>query len=83
MDFQFTNEQAMWRDVVFGFMNREFPRDKLRRHDQAREFPEELYRKMASEGWLGLLIPEEHGGLDARVPRAQVERGNRQPQESV
>lgn len=63
MDFQFTNEQAMWRDVVFGFMNREFPRDKLRRHDQAREFPEELYRKMASEGWLGLLIPEEHGGL--------------------
>lgn len=63
MDFQFTNEQSMWRDVVFGFMNREFPRDKLRRHDQAREFPEELYRKMADEGWLGLLIPEGHGGL--------------------
>lgn len=63
MDFQFSNEQSMWRDVVFGFMNREFPRDKLRRHDQAREFPEELYRKMADEGWLGLLIPEEHGGL--------------------
>ena len=63
MDFQFTHEQAMWRDVVFGFMDREFPRDKLRRHDQAREFPEELYRKMAGEGWLGLLIPEAHGGL--------------------
>lgn len=63
MDFQFSNEQSMWRDVVFGFMNREFPRDKLRWHDQAREFPEELYRKMADEGWLGLLIPEEHGGL--------------------
>lgn len=63
MDFQFTSEQAMWRDVVFGFMDREFPRDKLRHHDQAREFPEELYRKMAGEGWLGLLIPEAHGGL--------------------
>lgn len=63
MDFHFTEEQAMWRDVVFDFMNREFPRDKLRYHDQAREFPEELYRKMAAEGWLGLLIPEEHGGL--------------------
>lgn len=63
MDFQFTNEQAMWRDVVFSFMDREFPRDKVRYHDQAREFPQELYRKMAAEGWLGLLIPEEHGGL--------------------
>lgn len=63
MNFQFTEEQAMWRDVVFGFMDREFPRDKVRYHDQAREFPEALYRKMANEGWLGLLIPEEHGGL--------------------
>jgi alkylation response protein AidB-like acyl-CoA dehydrogenase len=63
MDFQFTDEQAMWRDVVFNFMDREFPRDLVRKHDQSREFPEELYRKMAAEGWLGLLIPEEHGGL--------------------
>jgi len=63
MDFQFTDEQAMWRDVVFNFMDREFPRDLVRKHDQSREFPEELYRKMAKEGWLGLLIPEEHGGL--------------------
>lgn len=63
MDFQFTQEQAMWRDVVFGFMDREFPRDKVRYHDQAREFPEDLYRKMAAEGWLGLLVPEDQGGL--------------------
>ncbi len=63
MNFQFTEEQTMWRDVVFDFMDREFPRDKVRYHDQAREFPEELYRKMAAQGWLGLLIPEEHGGL--------------------
>ncbi len=63
MDFQFTSEQTMWRDVVVSFMDCEFPRDKVRSHDQAREFPEELFRKMAAEGWLGLLIPEEHGGL--------------------
>ena len=63
MNFEFTEEQAMWRDVVFGFMGREFPRERVRHHDQTREFPEDLYRKMAAEGWLGLLIPEEHGGL--------------------
>jgi alkylation response protein AidB-like acyl-CoA dehydrogenase len=63
MDFSFTEEQRMWRDVVNDFMDREFGRDQTLKHDQSREFPEELYRKMAREGWLGLLIPEEQGGL--------------------
>jgi len=63
MDFSFTEEQQMWRDVVNGFMDREFGREQTLKHDQNREFPEELYRKMAKEGWLGLLIPEEQGGL--------------------
>lgn len=63
MDFSFTDEQRMWRDTVYNFMDREFPREVLRKHDQNREFPEELYRKMAKQGWLGLLIPEEFGGL--------------------
>ncbi|MES2492450.1 MAG: acyl-CoA dehydrogenase family protein [Pseudomonadota bacterium] len=63
MDYSFTPEQTMWRDVVNNFMDREFGRDLTLKHDQSREFPEELYRKMAHEGWLGLLIPEEQGGL--------------------
>ena len=63
MDFSFTEEQRMWRDVVNGFMDREFGREQTLKHDLSREFPEELYRKMAKEGWLGLLIPEEFGGL--------------------
>ena len=63
MDFSFTEEQRMWQDVANGFMEREFGQDLTLKHDQSREFPEELYRKMAKEGWLGLLIPEEQGGL--------------------
>jgi len=63
MDFSFTPEQAMWREVVNTFMDREFGRDLTLKHDQSREFPEDLYRKMAKEGWLGLLIPEDQGGL--------------------
>jgi alkylation response protein AidB-like acyl-CoA dehydrogenase len=63
MDFSFTEEQRMWRDVVNAFMDREFGRELTVKHDQSREFPEDLYRKMAKEGWLGLLIPEELGGL--------------------
>ncbi len=63
MDLSFTDEQRMWRDVVNGFMDREFGQELTLKHDQAREFPEDLYRKMAAEGWLGLLIPEDQGGL--------------------
>lgn len=63
MHIQFTEEQQMWREVVNAFMDREFGREKTLKHDQNREFPEELYRKMAKEGWLGLLIPEDQGGL--------------------
>jgi alkylation response protein AidB-like acyl-CoA dehydrogenase len=63
MDFSFTEEQRMWKDVVHNFMDNEFGRELTLKHDQSREFPEELYRKMAKEGWLGLLIPEDQGGL--------------------
>lgn len=63
MDFSFTEEQQMWSEVVNGFMEREFNQELTLKHDQSREFPEELYRKMANEGWLGLLIPEEQGGF--------------------
>lgn len=63
MDFQFTSEQQMWSDVVNDFMVKEVGQELTLKHDQAREFPEEIYRKMADLGWLGLLIPEEQGGM--------------------
>jgi|ERR1700722_6212111 len=65
MDFDFSDEQRMWHDVVHEFMEKEVGRIYTREHDQSREFPEEVYRKMADLGWLGLLIPEEQGGMDA------------------
>ncbi len=64
MDFTFTSEQQMWHDVVHGFMEKEVGRDYTREHDQSREFPEDLFQKAAALGWLGLLIPEEQGGLE-------------------
>ena len=64
MDFEFTQEQRMWHDVVQSFMEKEVGRDYTREHDQNREFPDELYRKAAEHGWLGLLIPEALGGME-------------------
>lgn len=65
MDFQFTQEQRMWRDTVHSFMEKEVGREYTREHDASREFPWEVYRKMADLGWLGLLLPESDGGSAA------------------
>lgn len=65
MDFAFTEEQKLWYDTVHSFMENEVGREYTRKHDQAREFPSELYQKVADNGWLGLLLPEEDGGLAA------------------
>lgn len=63
MDYEFTDEQRMWRDVVNSFMENEVGREYTREHDLSREFPIDVFRKMAEQDWLGLLIPEGQGGL--------------------
>ena len=65
MDFQFNEEQRMWRDTINRFMEKEVGREYTREHDASREFPWEVYRKMGKLGWLGLLLPEEDGGVAA------------------
>jgi acyl-CoA dehydrogenase len=65
MDFRFTDEQQQWHETVHRFMDNEVGREYTREHDQSREFPDEAYAKMAEQGWLGILVPESMGGLDA------------------
>ncbi|MEU4227826.1 acyl-CoA dehydrogenase family protein [Nonomuraea sp. NPDC026600] len=65
MDFRFTEEQQLWSDTLHSFMEREVGREYIRKHDESREFPDEAYQKIADRGWLGLLIPEQYGGLAA------------------
>jgi alkylation response protein AidB-like acyl-CoA dehydrogenase len=65
MDFRLTDEQQLWKETLDAFMEKEVGREYTRKHDESREFPDEAYRKIADRGWLGLLVPEEFGGLDA------------------
>jgi alkylation response protein AidB-like acyl-CoA dehydrogenase len=65
MDFRFTDEQQLWYDTLQGFMDKEVGREYTRAHDESREFPYEAYKKIAENGWLGILIPEEYGGMAA------------------
>ncbi len=65
MDFRFTDEQLLWGETVQNFMDKEVGREYTREHDANREFPIEVFKKMGSLGWLGLLIDEQNGGSAA------------------
>ncbi|AXV06668.1 Butyryl-CoA dehydrogenase [Euzebya pacifica] len=67
MDFALTDEQRMMQESVRALMAREAPPEKIREWDQAHEFPDEVWRKLGAQGWLGLTIPEEFGGTGASV----------------
>ena len=61
MDFRFTEEQEFLRRSVREFAESEI-RPHVMRYDEAQEFPQDLVRKAAAQGYYGVLFPEELGG---------------------
>lgn len=62
-----TSEQKAWHETVDRFMEKEVTREYIRERDMERAYPYEAYEKIASEGWLRLLIPEDHGGFGGDI----------------
>jgi len=63
MDFSFTQEQEMWRTMLQDFTEKEAGREYTRDCDLEKRFPQELWDAGVKQGFLGLLIPEEYGGM--------------------
>ncbi len=66
MNYSFTDEQQMFRDMFSSFVAKEIePQAEHMDHDEA--VPVSLLRKSAMQGFLGALLPEDFGGaaLDA------------------
>jgi len=61
MNFSFSEEQQMIRDMA-----RKFAEDELRKtaasRDQSGEFPKEEVKKLAELGFMGMMVPEEYDG---------------------
>ena len=64
VDYGFTGEQQMFRDAVRKFTKRELAPGAFERGDLD-EIPGETIKKFADAGYLGLCVPEEHGGQGA------------------
>jgi len=63
MDFGFSQEQEMLRKSARDFLAKECPMSYVRRmmEDEV-GYSEDVWRKMAELGWMGLIFPEEVGG---------------------
>jgi alkylation response protein AidB-like acyl-CoA dehydrogenase len=62
MDFGLTEEQLRLKGAVREFCKREFNADLALELDRKEEFPMELYRKSAKQGFPCLFVPKCYGG---------------------
>jgi len=63
VDFGFSEEQEMLRESARGLLEKECPSTAVRRlMEEERGYDPALWKKLATQGWTGLVIPEEYGG---------------------
>jgi len=64
MDLGFSEEQNMLRTSALKFLEKECPKTLVREMEKDEKgYSPELWRKMVELGWMGLIIPEEYGGI--------------------
>jgi 3-oxocholest-4-en-26-oyl-CoA dehydrogenase beta subunit len=64
MDFNFTEEQTMVRDLVQGILEKEITHERLKKIEaDADWFDRPLWATLAETGVLGLVVPEALGGM--------------------
>lgn len=64
MDLEFTEEQHMLKSAAGNFLKNECPPSLMKEmRDDERGYSQKLWGRMAELGWLGVMIPEEYGGI--------------------
>jgi acyl-CoA dehydrogenase len=71
VDFALTEDQEVIRKAVAELAGR-FDDRYWSQKDRDHEFPTEFYRAVADGGWLGMTIPEEHGGHGLGITEATL-----------
>ncbi len=67
MDFELTTEQKEMQEAARKFAKGEFTRELALKHEEEHSFPEEIWKKAAELGFIGLHFPEDFGGLGLGV----------------
>ena len=79
MNLDPTQTQALLRETLRGYLERELPFDRIRALEREGASDAALWREMAAHGWLGLAFAERHGGgggslVDAGILVAELAR---------
>lgn len=61
MNFEFTEEQKMLRDMVRRFAEEQV-KPRAKEIDEKCEIPQEIIKQLAELGLMGIHVPEEYGG---------------------
>jgi alkylation response protein AidB-like acyl-CoA dehydrogenase len=73
MNVTISEEQTMLQDSARKFVENEISIERIRElADEPKGLTDELWTRMAEQGWLGILIPEEYGGLGMGVQELAV-----------
>jgi alkylation response protein AidB-like acyl-CoA dehydrogenase len=73
MDLSLTESQEMLRSAARSFVEREAPRHTIVALQRAESsLVPDLWQKASELGWLGMLIPERHGGSESTLTDAAV-----------
>jgi acyl-CoA dehydrogenase len=71
MDFSFTPEQEQIREAI-GRLCAPFDAEYWLRREREGGFPDDFHRALADSGWLGIAMPEEHGGAGLGITEAAL-----------
>ena len=71
MDFDLSDDQMAIRDAITKICDR-FPADYWLQRDDDGRFPEEFVAAITEGGWLGVAMPEEHGGAGLGITEAAI-----------
>src|SRR3989304_6735154 len=64
MDLGLDEQQELLRGFARDFLEKECPEAVVREMEEDEKgYSPGLWGKMAEQGWMGLIIPEEHGGV--------------------
>jgi alkylation response protein AidB-like acyl-CoA dehydrogenase len=64
MDFALSAEQELLKKEIRHFLETECPKSTVRKLEATEMgYSPEMWKKMAELGWLGLILPEEYGGV--------------------
>ncbi len=66
-EYLLSSELQQWQSTVRDFVEKSITLEYVRRCDEGRQYPYEAYKKVAEQGWLGMLVPEEYGGSEFDV----------------